>query len=80
MSPTEIQTKIATNINNSQVTLIGDGCNCSVKIIAQSFTGMSLLARQKQVLAIMRTEIDSGEVHALSIKAYTPAEASALEK
>jgi acid stress-induced BolA-like protein IbaG/YrbA len=35
---------------------------------------MGLLARQKMVLAVMRTHIDSGELHALSIKAKTPAE------
>jgi acid stress-induced BolA-like protein IbaG/YrbA len=35
---------------------------------------MSLLARQKMVLAVVRADIDSGELHALSIKARTPEE------
>jgi acid stress-induced BolA-like protein IbaG/YrbA len=35
---------------------------------------LSLLARQKMVLAAVRTDIDSGELHALSIKARTPSE------
>jgi acid stress-induced BolA-like protein IbaG/YrbA len=39
------------------------------------FEGLSLLARQKMVLAVVRTDIDSGELHALSIKARTPSEA-----
>jgi len=35
-----------------------------------------LLERQKMVLATVRSQIDSGELHALSIKAKTPTEAS----
>ncbi|MBA5249791.1 MAG: BolA/IbaG family iron-sulfur metabolism protein [Gammaproteobacteria bacterium] len=74
MTLTEIQTKIEASIQNSTVTMQGDGCNCSTLVVSPLFEGMSLLARQKMVLAAVRTEIDSGELHALSIKARTPAE------
>jgi len=74
MTLTEIQTKIEASIQNSTVTMQGDGCNCSALVVSPLFEGMSLLARQKMVLAAVRTEIDSGELHALSIKARTPAE------
>ena len=52
----------------------GDGCNCSTVVVSSAFEGMSLLARQKMVLATVRENIDSGELHALTIKARTPEE------
>lgn len=74
MTLTEIQTKLEENIENAVVTVHGDGCNCSTLVVSPIFEGMSLLNRQKLVLASVRENIDSGELHALSIKARTPAE------
>ncbi|WXU00069.1 MAG: Acid stress protein IbaG [Catillopecten margaritatus gill symbiont] len=74
MTLEEIQTKLEAGIENSTVTMEGDGCNCSTLVVSPAFEGMSLLNRQKMVLATVRSEIDSGELHALSIKARTPSE------
>lgn len=76
MTLQEIQAKLENAIDDAIVTMEGDGCNCSTTVISPTFEGMSLLARQKMVLAAVRSDIDSGELHALSIKARTPAEAS----
>jgi acid stress-induced BolA-like protein IbaG/YrbA len=75
MTLEEIQVKLETSIENSTVTMEGDGCNCSTLVVSPIFTGMPLLARQKMILAAVRADIDSGELHALSIKARTPEEA-----
>ncbi|AYQ57611.1 Cell division protein BolA [Bathymodiolus thermophilus thioautotrophic gill symbiont] len=74
MTLEEVQVKLEAGIENSTVTMEGDGCNCSTLVVSPIFAGMSLLARQKMVLAAVRAEIDSGELHALSIKARTPEE------
>ena len=74
MTIDEIQAKLEGAIENATVTMEGDGCNCSTLVISPAFNGVSLLARQKMVLAAVRQEIDSGELHALSIKARTPEE------
>ncbi len=74
MTLEEIQKKLEAGVENSTVTMQGDGCNCSTLVVSPVFEGMSLLARQKMVLAAVRSDIDSGELHALSIKARTPAE------
>ena len=71
-----IQAKLEAGIDNSIVIMEGDGCNCSTLVVSPVFEGMSLLARQKMVLAAVRENIDSGELHALSIKARTPEENS----
>ena len=74
MTLDEIQEKLEAGIDGATVTMEGDGCNCSTKVVSPIFEGMSLLARQKMVLAAVREDIDSGALHALSIKARTPAE------
>jgi acid stress-induced BolA-like protein IbaG/YrbA len=76
MTLDEIQAKLEAGVQDSTVTMQGDGCNCSTVVVSNVFEGMSLLARQKMVLAIVRPEIDSGELHALTIKARTPEEMS----
>jgi len=74
MTLEEIQAKLEAGVEGSTVTMDGDGCNCSTLVVSSIFEGMSLLARQKMVLAVVRENIDSGELHALSIKTRTPEE------
>ena len=76
MTLEEIQAKIEAGIDNASVTMEGDGCSCATTVVSEAFEGKSLLERQKMVLATVRKDIDSGELHALSIKARTPAEIS----
>ncbi|HIM58226.1 MAG TPA: BolA/IbaG family iron-sulfur metabolism protein [Gammaproteobacteria bacterium] len=76
MTLEEVQAKLEIGVEGSTVTMQGDGCNCSTLVVSSIFEGMPLLARQKMVLAAVRENIDSGELHALSIKARTPAENS----
>ena len=74
MTLDEIQAKLEAGIKDATVTMQGDGCNCSTVVVSSAFEGMSLLARQKMVLATVRENIDSGELHALTIRARTPEE------
>ena len=74
MTLEEVQKKIELGIDQSQDTMEGDGCNCSAVVISPIFEGLSLLQRQRAVLSVVSEEIKSGELHALSIKTYTPNE------
>ena len=74
MTLEEVQKKIELGIEQSQVTMEGDGCNCSAVVVSPFFEGLSLLQRQRIVLAVVSEEIKSGELHALSVKTYTPEE------
>ena len=74
MTLEEVQKKIELGIDQSQVTMEGDGCNCSAVVVSPFFEGLSLLQRQRTVLALVSEEIRSGELHALSVKTYTPDE------
>ena len=72
MTLEEIQKKLESGIEQSHVIMEGDGCNCSAVVVSPTFEGLSLLQRQRIVLAVVSEEIKSGELHALSIKTYTP--------
>ena len=74
MTLEEVQKKIELGIDQSQVTMEGDGCNCSAVVVSPFFEGLSLLQRQRAVLALVSEEIRSGELHALSVKSFTPGE------
>ena len=74
MTLEEVQKKIELGIEQSQVTMEGDGCNCSAVIVSPAFEGLSLLQRQRMVLGLVKEEIKSGELHALSVKTFTPEE------
>jgi acid stress-induced BolA-like protein IbaG/YrbA len=78
MTTNELKIKLSQGFTNADITIEGDGCNCSALIISDEFQDLSLLERQKKVLALVNDEIRSGELHALSIKARTPAEANTL--
>ena len=74
MTLEEVQAKLETGLEGSKVSMEGDGCNCSAVIVSPIFEGMSLLQRQRLVLGLVKEEIKSGELHALTVKIFTPAE------
>ncbi len=74
MTLEEVQKKLELGIDQSEVTMEGDGCNCSAVIVSPIFEGLSLLQRQRAVLGVVKEEIKSGELHALSVKTFTPDE------
>lgn len=74
MHEESIQSLIESNLPNSSVSVTGDGRHFQALVIWASFEGMSLLARQKKVYEALGDEIKNGSIHALSIKAKTPAE------
>ena len=74
MTLEEVQKKLEVGLEGSEVMMEGDGCNCSAVIVSSVFEGLSLLQRQRLVLGLVKDEIKSGELHALSVKTFTPTE------
>ena len=74
MTLEEVQAKLENGLEGSEVVMEGDGCNCSAVIVSSAFDGLSLLQRQRLVLSVVKEERKSGELHALSVKTFTPDE------
>jgi len=51
-----------------------DQVHFSAVIVSKDFEGVSAVKRQQAVYAALKEEIRSGQVHALSLKTYTPTE------
>lgn len=56
------------------IDVAGEDCSFELYIVSEAFAGQGTLARQKPILALFKDDISSGALHALSIKAKTPAE------
>jgi len=68
------------SINGASAEIVGDGSKFEARVISDSFDGLSTLERHKQVYAVLDEHIRSGAIHALSIRAFTPAEWAAKGK
>ncbi len=62
-----------------EVQVMGDGRHFEAVVISEAFTGKSLLQKQRLVMAAVKVQIKSDELHALSIKTFTPEDWAAQE-
>ena len=74
MDPEAIKALIEAGLEGCQVQVTGDGSHFDAIVVGDMFEGMSPVNKQRTVYATLGDRITSGEIHALSIKAYTPAE------
>lgn len=76
MTPEEIQSLIAPAFTDGSVRVEGAEGKFTAEIISAQFEGLMTLKRHKLVYACVNEHIASGALHALTIIAKTPAEAS----
>lgn len=69
-----LQSIIAAGLNCDHLTVEGDGRHWYATVVSAEFEGKRLLARQRLVYATLGERIKTDEVHALSMKTFTPAE------
>jgi acid stress-induced BolA-like protein IbaG/YrbA len=74
METSAIQQAIEAALPGAAVYLDGEGCDFSAIVVSDGFQGLSTVKRQQQVLAAVAGWLATGELHAFSVKAYTPAE------
>ncbi len=71
--------QLAQAFPDEHTVLDGDGYKYEATVVSASFEGANTLARHKRVYAALDSYIKSGELHALTIKAYSPDEWSAAQ-
>lgn len=52
--------------------LTGTEDHWQVVVVSPAFRGKMMVEQQRMIMAVLKAEIDSNEVHALSMKTYTP--------
>jgi BolA protein len=77
MNEQEIVERVRQLYPDALVDLDGADCSFEMIVISEAFAGMNTLQRQQPILALFKDELSTGKLHALSIRAKTPAEQSA---
>ena len=76
MQNEEVARLIEEGLPGSQVTVTGDGRHFEAVVVNEAFTGKTPLQKQRMVMQTVRAQIESDELHALSIKTLTSQEPS----
>ena len=74
MTAQQLQALIAAGLNCSHLEVDGDGRHWNAVVVCQAFEGLRPIARHQKVYATLGARMHTDEVHALSMKTYTPAE------
>lgn len=78
MQAEDVKQVIESQLVDSQVMTAGEGCNFEITVISEQFTGLSPVKKQQLVYACLNKQIASGDIHAVTIKTYTPEQWAAL--
>ena len=74
MTREELHSIIAAGLACNHLELSGDGRHWYAIIVSPAFAGKRLIQRHQQVYATLGGRLQTDEVHALSMKTYTPDE------
>jgi len=80
MNAEQLHAIISSGLACTHLEVDGDGRHWSAVVVSESFQGLRLIARHQKVYATLGQKIQNDEVHALSMKTYTPAEWAAQAK
>ena len=74
MTADELQTLIASGMACDLVEVRGDGRHWEALVVSAEFEGKRPIQRHQRVYATLGARMHTDEVHALSMKTFTPAE------
>jgi len=75
MTPDQLKQRISSLAPGTEVEVIdltGTQDHYQAVIISPAFQGKMMIEQHRLVMGILQPEIDSGEVHALTMKTFTP--------
>ncbi len=74
VTPADIQGYIAQGLPCEHLAVDGDGAHFEALIVSSVFEGLSRIQRQQAVYKALGGRMESGEIHALSMRTLTPEE------
>ncbi len=74
MTSDDLQTIISAGLVCQHIQVQGDGRHWEAIIVSPEFEGMRAIRRHQRVYATLGARMHTDEVHALSMKTFTPAE------
>jgi acid stress-induced BolA-like protein IbaG/YrbA len=80
MTADELQSLIAAGLPCDHLEVSGDGRHWEAVVVSAEFEGRRLIQRHQRVYATLGARMHTDEVHALSMKTYTPAEWAGVQR
>jgi acid stress-induced BolA-like protein IbaG/YrbA len=80
MTAEELQSLIASGLPCEHIQVEGDGRHWDALIVSAEFQGKRPIQRHQRVYATLGARMHTDEVHALSMKTYTPDEWAAARR
>ena len=74
MTENDLKDLISTGLSCSHLELVGVGRHWFATIVSSVFHGLRPIARHQRVYKTLGTRMQTDEVHALSMKTFTPEE------
>jgi acid stress-induced BolA-like protein IbaG/YrbA len=74
LEPQQIKNWIAAGLPCEHIDVAGDGQHFEAVIVSGAFAGLTRVARQQRINALLKARFDSGELHALTMRTLTPEE------
>ena len=74
MTADQLETLIAEQLPCQHLSVEGNGRHWYATIVSTQFEGLRLIQRHQKVYATLGNKMHNDEVHALSMKTFTPAE------
>lgn len=72
MEPEEIARLLEQGLSDARVQVGGDGHHFQALIVSPAFEGLSLIQRHRMVNEVLSGHLDSGVLHAISMRTLTP--------
>ena len=74
MTAEQLRDLIAAGLACTHLDVDGDGRHWNAVVVSEAFEGLRPIARHQKVYATLGSRMHTDEVHALSMKTFTPAE------
>lgn len=71
MEPKALQSLLQERMPDADIDVTGDGYQYEIRVLSDEFEGLLPVKRQQKVYSLINKEIQSGQVHAVRIKALT---------
>ena len=70
-----IETDLRASLGDCTIEMDSEGNKLAIEIVSDVFEGLSRVKRQQLVYKALNERIESGEIHAVSMRTYSPEEA-----
>lgn len=68
----EVEALITAAYPQSEIHIEGQGCDLSITVISDQFSGLSMTGQHQGVMSALNDPLTSGRLHAVTLKTYTP--------